>query len=169
MKRTNLFAVSAICFAALVSCQKELTENVTGEGSKNLISKTLYAEGNDWVAIFYGAAGGSEGASGTNPYMRHVSGIVTNNNDGTYSFSHDAIDGVELYDYCVITPVLPSSRASKTNSDGTSIIVEFSPLQMPGQNTYDPNYDLLYGKGEKGVSAAENLTINHSSRESARL
>lgn len=190
MKRTNLFAASAICFAALVSCQKELTDNVTGEGSKNLISKTLYAEGNDWVAdtktvyepgtgivwtgnesmdIFYGAAGGSEGASGTNPYMRHVSGIVTNNNDGTYSFSHDAIDGVELYDYCVITPVLPSSRASKTNSDGTSIIVEFSPLQMPGQNTYDPNYDLLYGEGEKGVSAAENLTINQFKRISTPL
>lgn len=190
MKRTNLFAASAICFAALVSCQKELTENVTGEGSKNLISKTLYAEGNDWVAdtktvyepgtgivwtgnesmdIFYGAAGGSEGASGTNPYMRHVSGIVTNNNDGTYSFSHDAISGVDLYDYCVITPVLPSSRASKTNSDGTSIIVEFSPLQMPGQNTYDPNYDLLYGKGEKGVSAAENLTINQFKRISTPL
>lgn len=190
MKRINLFAMSAICLAALVSCQEELTENIRPEEKGDIISRTLYAEGNDWVAdtrtvyepgtgivwtgketmdIFYGATGGSESASETSPYMRHVDGTVTNNNNGTYSFTHDAISGVESYDYSVITPVLPSTRGGKTNSSGTSIVLNFSPIQTPGQNTHDPNYDLLYGKGVKGVSAADNLTIDQFKRISTPL
>ena len=189
MKRINLFAASAICLAASVSCQEELTENIRPEEKGDIISKTLYAEGNDWIAdtktvydpgtgivwtgtepmdIFYGENGWVENES-TGAYMRHVTGTVTNNGNGTYSFSHETISGVDSYDYSVITPVLPSTRGGKTNSDGTSIVLNFSPIQTPGQNTHDPNYDLLYGEGAKGVSAAEELTIDRFKRISTPL
>ena len=185
MKKTVLLTGFAISIAALASCQKDVMEADCGRDEAKLITKTMYAESSLWTPdsksvydpelggikltgdesmdVYYGLHGRDD----ISPYMRQVTGPVQKvmSEDGGvyYSFSHEAVEGAtetDTYDYSVISPNLPGYRQTKTNGAGTSILVEFSPVQMPGQNTHDPDYDILYGKGQSGVDIKENITID---------
>ena len=175
MNRLGYFAAIAACSAASVSCQEELkTEGV--ENAVSMITKTMLAEGNLWTGdadtkstydpevgitmtgnepmdIFYGNPANAENASNTNPYMKRVETSATSNGEGSfsYSFGHNHIDGADVYDYVVITPYL-SNAVAALNGAGTALRFELSPVQMPGQNSYDYNYDILYGQGQSAVA-----------------
>lgn len=64
------------------------------------------------------------------------------------TFSHEAIEGAEAYDYRIITPKLSTTG---TGNNGHIVQIKFSPVQHPGQNTFDPNYDVMYAQGLQDV------------------
>ena len=155
MKKTVLLTGFAISIAALASCQKDVMEADCGRDEAKLITKTMYAESSLWTPdsksvydpelggikltgdesmdVYYGLHGRDD----ISPYMRQVTGPVQKvmSEDGGvyYSFSHEAVEGAtetDTYDYSVISPNLPGYRQTKTNGAGTSILVEFSPVQI---------------------------------------
>lgn len=166
---------------ASVSCQKELTENGGNAGAVKMVTKTMVAEGNEWVPdtrteyqpgtgidwsgdetmhIFYGNPANAGSNSSENKYMQ--GGVTaTSLGGGRYSFSHREIDGITGYDYCVLTPALPTTGI---NSAGQAASYKFSPVQTPGQNTFDPNYDVLFGQGAKNVPLSEELKVTNFKR-----
>ena len=190
MNRLGYFAAIAACAAASVSCQEELkTEGV--ENAVPMITKTMLAEGNLWTGdadtkstydpevgitmtgnepmdIFYGNPANAENASNTNPYMKRVETSATSNGEGSfsYSFGHNHIDGADVYDYVVITPYL-SNAVAALNGAGTALRFELSPVQMPGQNSYDYNYDILYGQGQSAVAIDTELEVRAFKRITA--
>ena len=172
--------------AAAVSCSEELkTEGL--ETSLPAITKTMVTEANLWtggsdtksiyepevgitmtgtesMAVFYGNPANAEsGTSG--PYMQ-VADAVKAEGDFKYTVTHDEIPGVEAYDYCVLSPYLYDSSVY-TSGDGRGLRFELSPVQMPGQNAYDYNYDILYGKGTTAQPKQEQLIVNQFKRITA--
>lgn len=104
--------------------------------------------GNELISVFY--------ADYTAPV------VATPQPDGTYSFSHDEISGVETYDYKYLMP-----HSTYTKEDGTT---RLSPVQFPGVTTFDPAYDFLLGEPSMGVSKAESsVEINRFKRITAPL
>lgn len=181
MKRqlTTLCLIAGI--VASVSCQKELTENGGNAGAVKMVTKTMVAEGNEWLPdtrteyqpgtgivwsgdetmhIFYGNPANVESTTSANKYMQ---GDVTATplGGGRYSFSHPEIKGITEYDYCVLTPALPTTGI---NGSGQAASFKFSPVQTPGQNTFDPNYDVLFGQGAKNVEKSEELEVTNFKR-----
>lgn len=166
---------------ASVSCQKELTENGGNAGAVKMVTKTMVAEGNEWVPdtrteyepgtgivwsgdetmhIFYGNPANVESTTSANKYMQ--GGVTaTPLGGGRYSFSHPEIEGITEYDYCVLTPALPTTGI---NGTGLSASYKFSPVQTPGQNTFDPNYDVLFGQGAKNVALSDELVVTNFKR-----
>ena len=188
MKRFGYFAVIAACAAASVSCQEELKTGSVG-CAVPMITKTMLAEGSLWTGdadtkstydpevgitmtgnepmdIFYGNPANAENASNTNPYMKRVETSATSNGSFSYSFGHNQIDGADVYDYVVITPYL-SNAVAALNGAGTALRFELSPVQMPGQNSYDCNYDILYGKGQSAVAIDTELEVTAFKRITA--
>lgn len=191
MKRLGYFAAIAACVAASVSCQEELKTDGVGNAVP-MITKTMLAEGNLWtdgnigtksiynpesgitmtgnepMDIFYGNPADAENASNENPYMKRVETSATSNGEGSfsYSFGHNQIDGADVYDYVVITPYL-SNAVAALNGAGTALRFELSPVQMPGQNSYDCNYDILYGQGRKAVPIDTELEVRAFKRITA--
>ena len=181
MKRqlTTLCLIAGM--AVSVSCQKELTENGGNSGAVKMVTKTMVAEGNEWLPdtrteyqpgtgivwsgdetmhIFYGNPANVESTTSANKYMQ---GDVTATplGGGRYSFSHPEIKGITEYDYCVLTPALPTTGI---NGPGQAASFKFSPVQTPGQNTFDPNYDVLFGQGAKNVEKSEELEVTNFKR-----
>ena len=180
MKRqlTTLCLIAGM--AVSVSCQKELTENGGNSGAVKMVTKTMIAEGNEWVPdtrteyqpgtgivwsgnetmhIFYGNPANAESNTG-NKYMQ--GGVTaTSSGGGRYSFSHPGISGITEYDYCVLTPALPTTGM---NSAGQAASYKFSPVQTPGNNTFDPNYDVLFGQGAKNVALSQELEVTNFKR-----
>lgn len=166
---------------ASVSCQKELTENGGNAGAVKMVTKTMVAEGNEWVPdtktvyepgtgivwsgdetmhIFYGNPANVESTTIANKYMQ--GGVTaTPLGGGRYSFSHPEIEGITEYDYCVLTPALPTTGI---NGPGQAASFKFSPVQTPGQNTFDSNYDVLFGQGAKNVALSEELEVTNFKR-----
>ena len=166
---------------ASVSCQKELTENGGNAGAVKMVTKTMVAEGNEWVPdtktvyepgtgivwsgdetmhIFYGNPANVESTTSANKYMQ--GGVTaTPLGGGRYSFSHPGISGITEYDYCVLTPALPTTGM---NSAGQAASYKFSPVQTPGNNTFDPNYDVLFGQGAKNVALSQELEVTNFKR-----
>ena len=104
--------------------------------------------GNELISVFY--------ADYTTPV------VATPQPDGSYSFSHDEILGVETYDYKYLMP-----HSTYTKEDGTT---RLSPVQFPGVTTFDPAYDFLLGEPSMGVSKAESsVEINRFKRITAPL
>ena len=191
MKRLGYFAAIAACVAASVSCQEELKTDGVGNAVP-MITKTMLAEGNLWtdgdtgtksiynpeagitmtgnepMDIFYGNPANAENATNTNPYMKRVETSATSNGEGSfsYSFGHNQIDGADVYDYVVITPYL-SNAVAALNGAGNALRFELSPVQMPGQNSYDCNYDILYGQGRKAVPIDTELEVTAFKRITA--
>ena len=181
MKRQFTVICLMAGMVALVSCQKELTENGGNAGAVKMVTKTMVAEGNEWVPdtkteyepgtgivwsgnetmhIFYGNPANEENATSANKYMQE--GVTaTSLGGGKYSFSHKEIEGITEYDYCVLTPALPTTGI---NGPGLAASFKFSPVQTPGQNTFDPNYDVLFGQGAKNVTLSKELEVTNFKR-----
>lgn len=186
MKKSFIIFGLAAGALMLASCQKELTEGNAG-ASVPQVTKTMYVEGNEWIpedgtktayqpgqgvqwtgtetfAIYYGNSANAGGASGK--YMAGKAGNVASSGSGLYTFTHDAIDGAETYDYCVIVPDL---NTTGINSTGVAASFKLSPVQTPGADTYDPNYDILLGQGAQQVSVETELEITSFKRLTAPL
>lgn len=186
MKKSFIIFGLAAGALMLASCQKELTEGNAG-ASVPQVTKTMYVEGNEWIpedgtktayqpgqgvqwtgtetfAIYYGNSANAGGASGK--YMAGKAGNVASSGNGLYTFTHDAIDGAETYDYCVIVPDL---NTTGINSTGVAASFKLSPVQTPGADTYDPNYDILLGQGAQQVSVETELEITSFKRLTAPL
>lgn len=186
MKKSFIIFGLAAGALMLASCQKELTEGNAG-ASVPQVTKTMYVEGNEWIpedgtktayqpgqgvqwtgtetfAIYYGNSANAGGASGK--YMAGKAGNVASSGSGLYTFTHDAIDGAETYDYCVIVPDL---NTTGINTTGVAASFKLSPVQTPGADTYDPNYDILLGQGAQQVSVETELEITSFKRLTAPL
>lgn len=181
-----IFAGLALGFMTMVSCQKELTENSIGAAVPQ-ITKTVYVEGNRWLpdtgtrtaytpgtgvdwtgnetfAIYYGDPDKAATATSENKYMQKATD-VTALGGGKYSFKHADL-GISAYDYSVIVPDIATTGLQ---GSGMSATFKLSPVQTPGANTYDPNYDILFGQGAFGVAPAEELEITRFKRVTAPL
>lgn len=187
MKKSFIIFGLAAGALMLASCQKELTEGNAGT-SVPQVTKTMYVEGNEWIpedgtktayqpgqgvqwtgtetfAIYYGNSAIAGAATNDNKYMAKA-GNVTSSGSGLHTFTHDAIDGAETYDYCVIVPDL---NTTGTNGSGTAASFKLSPVQTPGTDTYDPNYDILLGQGAQQVTIETELEITNFKRLTAPL
>lgn len=181
-----IFAGLALGLVTMVSCQKELTENSIGTAVPQ-ITKTVYVEGNRWLpdtgtrtaytpgtgvdwtgnetfAIYYGDPDKAATATSENKYMQKATD-VTALGGGKYSFKHDDL-GISAYDYSVIVPDIATTGLQGA---GKSATFKLSPVQTPGANTYDPNYDILFGQGAFGIAPAEELEITRFKRVTAPL
>lgn len=181
-----IFAGLALGLVTMVSCQKELTENSIGTAVPQ-ITKTVYVEGNRWLpdtgtrtaympgtgvdwtgnetfAIYYGDPDKAATATSDNKYMQKATD-VTALGGGKYSFKHEDL-GISAYDYSVIVPDIATTGLQGA---GKSATFKLSPVQTPGANTYDPNYDILFGQGAFGVAPAEELEITKFKRVTAPL
>ena len=188
MKKSFIIFGLAAGALMLASCQKELTEGNGQGASVPQVTKTMYVEGNEWIpedgtktayqpgqgvqwtgtetfAIYYGNSAIAGAATNDNKYMAKA-GNVTSSGSGLYTFTHDAIDGAETYDYCVIVPDL---NTTGTNGSGTAASFKLSPVQTPGTDTYDPNYDILLGQGAQQVTIETELEITNFKRLTAPL
>ena len=181
-----IFTGLALGLVTMVSCQKELTENSIGTAVPQ-ITKTVYVEGNRWLpdtgtrtaympgtgvdwtgnetfAIYYGDPDKAATATSENKYMQKATD-VTALGGGKYSFKHADL-GISAYDYSVIVPDIATTGLQ---GSGMSATFKLSPVQTPGANTYDPNYDILFGQGAFGVAPAEELEITRFKRVTAPL
>ena len=181
-----VYAGLALGLMTVVSCQKELTEGQM-ENTVAQITKTMYVEGNEWIpeadtrtayepgvgidwtgnetfAIYYGDPDKAATATTEDKYMNKATD-VTALGSGKYSFKHDDL-GIEAYNYSVIVPDITTTRLQ---GSGLSATFKLSPVQTPGANTYDPNYDILFGQGAFGVAPAEELEITKFKRVTAPL
>ena len=181
-----IFAGLALGLVTMVSCQKELTENSIGTAVPQ-ITKTVYVEGNRWLpdtgtrtaytpgtgvdwtgnetfAIYYGDPDKAATATSENKYMQKATD-VTALGGGKYSFKHEDL-GIGAYDYSVIVPDIATTGLQGA---GKSATFKLSPVQTPGANTYDPNYDILFGQGAFGIAPAEELEITRFKRVTAPL
>ena len=159
--------IAVPCFAAgilaLVACQKEISENLAS-GNVPMVTRSMTVEGDEWTAegtksVYEPGTGiyltGDEsmdvyyGSLAVSTKMSRVTDVVSAGG-GKYTITHPEITDATSYDYNVITPKL---HTTGTNSAGTSITFRFSPVQTPGQNTFDPNFDLLYGQGVRSADA----------------
>ena len=181
-----VYAGLALGLMTVVSCQKELTEGQM-ENTVAQITKTMYVEGNEWIpeadtrtayepgvgidwtgnetfAIYYGDPDKAATATSENKYMQKATD-VTALGGGKYSFKHEDL-GISAYDYSVIVPDIATTGLQGA---GKSATFKLSPVQTPGANTYDPNYDILFGQGAFGVAPAEELEITKFKRVTAPL
>ena len=181
-----VYAGLALGLMTVVSCQKELTEGQM-ENTVAQITKTMYVEGNEWIpeadtrtayepgvgidwtgnetfAIYYGDPDKAATATSENKYMQKATD-VTALGGGKYSFKHEDL-GIGAYDYSVIVPDIATTGLQGA---GKSATFKLSPVQTPGANTYDPNYDILFGQGAFGVAPAEELEITKFKRVTAPL
>ena len=181
-----VYAGLALGLMTVVSCQKELTEGQM-ENTVAQITKTMYVEGNEWIpeadtrtayepgvgidwtgnetfAIYYGDPDKAATATTEDKYMNKATD-VTALGSGKYSFKHDDL-GIEAYNYSVIVPDITTTGLQ---GSGMSATFKLSPVQTPGANTYDPNYDILFGQGAFGVAPAEELEITKFKRVTAPL
>ena len=181
-----IFTGLALGLVTMVSCQKELTENSIGTAVPQ-ITKTVYVEGNRWLpdtgtrtaytpgtgvdwignetfAIYYGDPDKAATATSENKYMQKAEDVTALGN-GKYSFRHEDL-GIGAYNYSVIVPDIVTTGLQ---GSGMSATFKLSPVQTPGANTYDPNYDILFGQGAFGVAPAEELEITRFKRVTAPL
>ena len=181
-----IFTGLALGLVTMVSCQKELTENTIGTAVPQ-ITKTVYVEGNRWLpdtgtrtaytpgtgvdwignetfAIYYGDPDKAATATSENKYMQKAEDVTALGN-GKYSFRHEDL-GIGAYNYSVIVPDIVTTGLQ---GSGMSATFKLSPVQTPGANTYDPNYDILFGQGAFGVAPAEELEITRFKRVTAPL
>lgn len=191
MKKSVIYAAGLAALAlAATACQEELTGNINdADSSAPVITRTMYVEGNEWTAgdgtrtaympgagvdwtgsetfaVYYGNPANAASPTDKTKYILGKATDVTSLGGGRYSFSHPAIEGMEAYDYCVIVPDLGTTG---TNNAGASASFKFSPVQTPGQNTFDPNYDVLFGQGAKEAALSEELSITKFKRVFAPL
>ena len=183
-----VYAGLALGLMTVVSCQKELTEGQM-ENTVAQITKTMYVEGNEWIpeadtrtayepgvgidwtgnetfAIYYGNSADSDATKENGKKYMQLASDVKALGNGLYSFSHPEIEGAQTYDYSVITPSIVTTGVQ---GQGLSATFKLSPVQTPGANTYDPNYDILFGQGAFGVAPAEELEITKFKRVTAPL
>ena len=183
-----VYAGLALGLMTVVSCQKELTEGQM-ENTVPQITKTMYVEGNEWIpeadtrtayepgvgidwtgnetfAIYYGNSADSDATKENGKKYMQLASDVKALDNGLYSFSHPEIEGAQTYDYSVITPSIVTTGVQ---GQGLSATFKLSPVQTPGANTYDPNYDILFGQGAFGVAPAEELEITKFKRVTAPL
>ena len=181
-----IFTGLALGLVTMVSCQKELTENSIGTAVPQ-ITKTVYVEGNRWLpdtgtrtaytpgtgvdwignetfAIYYGDPDKAATATSENKYMQKAEDVTALGN-GKYSFRHEDL-GIGAYNYSVIVPDIVTTGLQ---GSGMSATFKLSPVQTPGANTYDPNYDILFGQGAFRVAPAEELEITRFKRVTAPL
>lgn len=164
---------------SLTNCTKDETDNGFGsvDATENLITRTVTVSDEAWdevrssyepgvgirldgtehMSVYYSVSGSTSTAgSKTLDYklLGAVDGAPAGN--GSYTFSHSAVDGAEAYDYFFMMPYLVTS---KQNSAGTASYHRIGPVQMPEAATFDPSFDYIVGKPVRDVAAADQSAI----------
>lgn len=164
---------------SLTNCTKDETDNGFGsvDATENLITRTvtvsdeawdevrssyepgvgIHLDGTEHMSVYYSVSGSTSTAgSKTLGYklLGAVDGAPAGN--GSYTFSHPAVDGAEAYDYFFMMPYLVTS---KQNSAGSASYHRIGPVQMPEAATFDPSFDYIVGKPVLNVAAADQSAI----------
>ena len=170
---------AALCTTVFASCQK-INESDLAASAGDIITKTLpvsrelwtseatkstyeegvglYLTGDEHISVFY------------SPYVEGAEGIVNLQQndveafpagDGKYTFSHDAIEGAESYNYYFL---MPYTQRASANSDRTGMSARLSPVQCPGENDIDPSNDWLIGRMQTDVAKADELQVTEFKR-----
>lgn len=162
MKKTIVIA-TAVGFLALTACQKNYEESVHPQTVSKTLSvsdelwnadtKSVYESGvgihltkDENLTVFYSKADANSYTVTAAP--------GTPDGKGNYSFTHDAIDGAEAYDYIFL---LPYNSKNVTSSEGAGQKCRVSPIQYPTATSFDPNMDYLLGQPQKGVGIATSI------------
>lgn len=174
-KMKKIFLATA-CLASLVSavsCQKEISENVGAAAGKGTVitltvedsavcksafdgDKTISLTGDEHFNVFYV---GADGITAGNVE-------ATPSGQGVYSFVVPEKINVEDYSWYAVSPYSPGVQTKGTTTENNAQLW-LSPVQVPGANTFDANFDfLLSNKLEVSGSAA---TITEFKRLAAPL
>ena len=160
MKRPykSMAFAAALCTTVFASCQK-INESDLAASAGDIITKTLpvsrelwtseatkstyeegvglYLTGDEHISVFY------------SPYVEGAEGIVNLQQndveafpagDGKYTFSHDAIEGAESYNYYFL---MPYTQRASANSDRTGMSARLSP---------DTSLPQVRGEATKGLT-----------------
>ncbi len=186
MKKRLIFSCIILCAGMAISCQKDEIKGNSGQIAGETVTRSLHIEGNEWVpesksyyepgtgvvftgeeplAVYFANPANRGNASAATPYLQAVN-TVTNNGNGNFTISHTAITGVDSYDYHFFVPSLATVQIS-TNTK--TLTAKLSPVQTPGDNTFDPNYDLLIGKSQLDAGKADALTVTEFKRVTTPL
>jgi len=115
--------------------------------------------GNESMTVYFNQY--DESASdqfSTNKIFR-AEGVAEPSGNGMYSFYHAPISGAEKYDYYFLCPHHITTSSSRQ--------ARLFPLQFPGADTFDPNYDFLIGKPVIGNAVSESAEISRFKRITA--
>lgn len=162
MKKTIVIA-TAVGFLALTACQKNYEESVQPQTVSKTLSvsdelwntetKSVYESGvgihltkDEKLTVFYSKAD-------ANSYTLTAEAGIPDGN-GNYSFTHNAIDGADAYDYIFL---LPHNSKNNTSGGGAGQKFRISPVQYPTATSFDPNMDYLLGQPQKGVGIATSI------------
>lgn len=150
MKKTIFFAAALLL---AVGCQKsELIEKVQ---EQKMITHTFSVDEED-TKSFYDPSNSSikldkteSIAVGWAPVSARgakISGIVeAKRSEGTFSFSHTAVDTAKAYNYFFVMPYRGTSNI-KTNGDGNAMYVKIDGVQHPTATSFDPLQDYILGQ-----------------------
>ena len=172
---------AALCTAVFASCQK-INESDLAASAGDIITKTLpvsrelwtseatkstyeegvglYLTGDEHISVFYSPY--VEGAEGQklSIFSRTMSRPSLPATE-KYTFSHDAIEGAESYNYYFL---MPYTQRASANTARTGMSARLSPVQCPGENDIDPSNDWLIGRIQTDVAKSEELQVTEFKR-----
>lgn len=149
MKKLFLAIACLASLLSAVSCQKEIIDNVgTSAGKGTVITltvedsavcksafdgdKTISLTGDEHFNVFYVGAGGKTAGNVE----------ATPSGQGVYSFVVPGGVNVEDYSWYAVSPYSPGVQAKGTTAENNAQLW-LSPVQVPGANTFDANFDFL--------------------------
>lgn len=150
MKKTIFFAAALLL---AVGCQKsELIEKVQ---EQNMITHTFSVDEEDTKSLFDPNSSSIKldktesiavGWAPVSARGAKISGIVeAKRSEGTFSFSHTAVDTAKAYNYFFVMPYRGTSNI-KTNGDGNAMYVKIDGVQHPTATSFDPLQDYILGQ-----------------------
>ena len=175
MKKCLITGISAL--ALIISCatMNGESENASRSVSKLVIvenscwtsdtAKSAYASGkgiqlsgNECMTVYFNQSDKTKESqfAGNKVYK---AGVAEPDGNGRYGFTHSPISGVEEYNYFFLLP-----HHITTSS---TIQARLFPLQFPGDDTFDPNYDYLIGKPVFGSPVKETAVVDGFKRITA--
>lgn len=158
--------ILSVFVGMMVSCNKEEGGFVTDEFGMTRRVVTLPSEIPSDVAVFYN----EWTPSSADQYFTGVRGpvVAIEDEDGHYSFSHTALDGVQSYNYYFLSPY--KKTLTRSIFDGNSVVkARVFSVQYPTAEGYDPNYDYMTCANVENADAAATLSSMEFKRIVSRL
>lgn len=168
--KKSFITMFVICAGILSfsSCQKELV-NVADSSQPAKISRTVTVSPEPWtgeetktafvpgtgvqitgtekMSVFYGPYTEAEKVTGLVSIGELKAGVEPK--DGKWSFSHDAIEGAEAYNYLFVLPY--ANQTTAINNAKTAIYLELPFIQFPSEDSFDSGCDFLLGQPQFNV------------------
>ncbi len=157
--KKSLYFIPALIALVFSSCEKEIESQDPVEGTKtvtfNIIDNDLGADtktavtttgvqitGTETVALFYYDETNSKFVGSESATTQPTQASPVSSGTNTFSFT-SPVDSPENYTWYPIMPF--NYNIVRLNSAGSASYVRLSPVQFPGENTFDPSMDYLVG------------------------